>query len=76
MSGTTTRLRHFFIGRDSRSKGYGKLAFAKLLETVGAEQIDIEVLHWNEAGYSFWKSTAIQAGFSSLFASFHATTAI
>ncbi|MBO9608838.1 MAG: GNAT family N-acetyltransferase [Paenibacillaceae bacterium] len=49
-------LRHFFIGRDSRRKGYGKLAFAKLLETVGAEQIDIEVLHWNEAGYSFWKS--------------------
>ncbi|MOA53967.1 Acetyltransferase (GNAT) family protein [compost metagenome] len=49
-------LRHFFICRNSRRKGYGKLAFARLLEALSTTVIDIEVMHWNHAGLSFWKS--------------------
>ena len=51
-------LRQFFICRDSRRKGYGKRAFAKLLDKLGAKNIDIEVMHWNRRGYAFWKSLA------------------
>ncbi|MFF2481471.1 GNAT family N-acetyltransferase [Paenibacillus sp. NPDC058071] len=49
-------LRHFFIGRESRRKGFGKSAFRKLLQALDTDQIDIEVLYWNKAAYSFWSS--------------------
>jgi GNAT superfamily N-acetyltransferase len=49
-------LRHFFICRQSRRKGYGKMAFKKLLELLNTKDIDIEVMYWNNTGYGFWKS--------------------
>ncbi|MFF2091329.1 GNAT family N-acetyltransferase [Paenibacillus sp. NPDC058174] len=49
-------LRHFFICRSSRGKGYGKLAFKQLLQLLNTTNIDIEVLHGNKVGYEFWKS--------------------
>ena len=49
-------LRQFYICRDSRRQGYGRAAFAKLKERLGADRIDIEVLYGNERGYAFWKS--------------------
>lgn len=49
-------LRQFFICREFRRQGYGTAAFNKLMETLGASAIDIEVLSWNERGRSFWKS--------------------
>ncbi|MFM9329342.1 GNAT family N-acetyltransferase [Paenibacillus mesotrionivorans] len=49
-------LRQFFICRDSRRGGYGKLAFQKLKELLNTDEIDIEVMHWNDRGYSFWKT--------------------
>jgi GNAT superfamily N-acetyltransferase len=49
-------LRHFFICRNCRRQGYGKLAFEKLIDLLGTNKIDIEVMHWNERGYEFWKS--------------------
>ncbi|MFC5406578.1 GNAT family N-acetyltransferase [Cohnella soli] len=49
-------LRQFFICRNSRRHGYGKLAFEKLLEVLETKNIDIEVMHWNNTGYAFWKS--------------------
>jgi predicted acetyltransferase len=49
-------LRHFFIRRNCRRKGYGKLAFEKLLESLNTKNIDIEVMKWNNTGYAFWKS--------------------
>ena len=49
-------LRQFFICRSSRRKGYGKLAFEKLIELLNTKNIDIEVMHWNTSGYQFWKS--------------------
>lgn len=48
-------LRQFYICRDSRRNGYGKLAFEKLKEQLNTYEIDIEVMHWNEGGYNFWK---------------------
>lgn len=49
-------LRQFYICRDSRRNGYGKLAFEKLKEQFNTDEIDIEVMHWNEGGYNFWKA--------------------
>jgi GNAT superfamily N-acetyltransferase len=49
-------LRHFFICRNNRRKGYGRLAFSKLTELLNTTNLDIEVMYWNEIGYKFWKS--------------------
>ncbi|MCM3782497.1 GNAT family N-acetyltransferase [Neobacillus mesonae] len=49
-------LRHFFICRPQRRKGYGKLAFNKLIELLNTQNIDVEVMYWNKAGYDFWKA--------------------
>ncbi|MDR1061840.1 MAG: GNAT family N-acetyltransferase [Clostridiales bacterium] len=49
-------LRQFFICRGERRKGYGRQFFAKLLEYLGTDAIDIEVMAWNEAGKAFWES--------------------
>lgn len=49
-------LRHFFICRDCRRQGYGKTAFKKLIEFLGTNKMDIEVMYWNKRGYGFWKS--------------------
>jgi predicted acetyltransferase len=49
-------LRQFFICRNSRRKGYGKIAFEKLLELLNTKSIDIEVMYWNKTGYAFWRS--------------------
>ena len=49
-------LRQFFICRDHRRKGIGKLAFERLTEELKTKEIDIEVMYWNEMGYGFWKA--------------------
>ncbi|WP_173275202.1 N-acetyltransferase [Paenibacillus sp. NEAU-GSW1] len=49
-------IRQFFICRDSRGQGYGKLAFSRLMERLGTSKADIEVLSGNERGCAFWKS--------------------
>jgi|GEM_PF-2589700 len=49
-------LRHYFICRDYRRQGYGTTCLKKLLEVLGTDRIDIEVMFWNDRGYGFWKS--------------------
>ncbi len=49
-------LRHFFICRECRRKGYGRAFFGGLMEMLGENAIDIEVLCRNEAGVRFWES--------------------
>ncbi len=49
-------LRHFYICRDQRRRGYGTAAFHALLETLGADTIDLDVFVWNERGKAFWES--------------------
>lgn len=49
-------LRQFYIDREQRRKHYGKSAFQALLEYLGTDCIDLDVLPWNEAGVAFWKS--------------------
>ncbi|SFS75143.1 Acetyltransferase (GNAT) domain-containing protein [Paenibacillus sp. BC26] len=49
-------LRQFFICRKDRRNGYGRLAFAKLTEYLNTTELDLEVMHWNETAYRFWKS--------------------
>lgn len=49
-------LRQFFICREYRKRGYGREAFNKLMELLGTDAIDIEVLCWNNAGKLFWDS--------------------
>ncbi|PWW05726.1 acetyltransferase (GNAT) family protein [Paenibacillus cellulosilyticus] len=53
-------LRQFYICRDFRRSGYGKMAFQKLLEALDTNQLDIEVMHWNHVGQSFWRSLGFQ----------------
>jgi predicted acetyltransferase len=49
-------IRHFFICREFRRHGYGKVALSYLLQLLGTKTVDIEVMYWNEIGLSFWKS--------------------
>jgi len=49
-------LRQFFIKREERRKHYGKNAFNKLLERLGIQEIEIDVLKCNETGIKFWEN--------------------
>lgn len=49
-------LRQFFINRDYRKKHYGTQAFHSLLEYLTLDDIELEVLPWNERGLKFWES--------------------
>ncbi len=49
-------LRQFFIVREERRKQYGKQAFVKLLERLDINELDIDVLSWNEIGIKFWEA--------------------
>lgn len=49
-------LRHFFICREYRRRGYGRRFFHELLAELDETSIDIEVLTANEAGVQFWHS--------------------
>lgn len=53
---TPLYLRQFLIEREYRRKHYGREAFRALLEYLGVERMDIEVLPWNERGMRFWES--------------------
>lgn len=53
---TPLYLRQFLIDRKYRKKHYGTDAFHSLLRHLGIDNIDIEVLSWNEAGKRFWES--------------------
>ena len=48
-------LRQFFIKREERRKHYGEIAFKKLLEKIAVNEIEIDVLSWNETGIRFWE---------------------
>ncbi len=49
-------LRHFYICRGERRKGYGSTAFHKLLHKLNTNDIDLDVFVWNERGIGFWTS--------------------
>ncbi len=49
-------VRHFFIRREHRRKGYGRGAVALLFEALGTEEIGLSCLTKNEAGQAFWQS--------------------
>jgi ribosomal protein S18 acetylase RimI-like enzyme len=49
-------LRQFFICREDRRMGYGKMAFYALLNHLQVSEIDLDVYAWNHRGISFWKS--------------------
>jgi len=49
-------LRHFFIVESFRRQGVGKKAFNSLLDILGVDEIDLDVMVWNEMGIRFWKA--------------------
>ena len=49
-------LRQFYIDREYRRRHCGRKAFEMLMDVLGTDEIDIDVLPWNEAGRLFWKS--------------------
>lgn len=59
---TPLYLRQFLIERKYRKQHYGTEAFHSLMRYLSVDNIDIEVLSWNEAGKHFWES----CGFSEI----------
>jgi predicted acetyltransferase len=53
-------IRHFFIDREHRRSGYGRAALSTLLQLLDTKKVDIEVMYWNKAGMSFWKSVGFK----------------
>ncbi|MDQ6421589.1 GNAT family N-acetyltransferase [Paenibacillus sp. LHD-117] len=53
---TPLYLRQFYIGREHRRQGCGREAFHQLRATLGATDLDLEVLVSNERGRRFWRS--------------------
>ena len=49
-------LRQFFIARNFRRQGKGRVALKLLLDKLKTDKIDIEVLSWNKAAIKFWES--------------------
>lgn len=49
-------LRQFFIARNNRRRGYGRIAFARICETIAVDRLDVEVMAWNDVGKKFWRS--------------------
>ena len=49
-------LRQFLIDRKYRKQHLGTEAFRELMKYLEVEDIDIEVLPWNETGLRFWNS--------------------
>ena len=49
-------LRQFFICREYRRRHYGRQTFDKLVEYIGTEQLELEVLPWNVAGQKLWEN--------------------
>ena len=49
-------MRHFFICREHRRKGYGRTVVGLLLEHLGFEEIGLSCLTKNTAGQAFWQS--------------------
>ena len=53
---TPLYLRQFLIERGYLQMHYGTEAFHELLEYLGVDRMDIEVLPWNERGMRFWEN--------------------
>ena len=49
-------LRQFYIARSNRRHGYGRMAFTQICAELGVDQMDVEVMAWNDAGKQFWRS--------------------
>ena len=53
-------LRQFYIEREYRLSHRGRNAFELLKEKLQTDVIDIDVLPWNAAGRTFWKSLGFE----------------
>lgn len=56
-------LRHLFVKKEHRRKGYGKTAIHILLEMYKTDSLDIEIMAWNTNAIKFYESI----GFTSRF---------
>ena len=52
---TPLYIRHFFITRENRRKGYGTRAMALLREMLHVHDVDLDVLVWNKRGIDFYQ---------------------
>ena len=53
-------LRQFYIADAHRRRHCGTQAFRLLLERLGMDTIDVDVLPWNGPGLAFWKSCGFE----------------
>jgi len=49
-------LRHLFVKKEHRRKGYGKTAIQMLLNMYKTDALDIEVMAWNANALKFYES--------------------
>ena len=49
-------MRHFFICREHRRRGYGRTAVGLLFDRIGTDEIGLSCLIKNTAGQAFWRS--------------------
>jgi hypothetical protein len=52
-------IRHFFISKENRRKGYGKEAFNQIIRLLDVDEVDLNVLYSNSEGYQFWGSCGL-----------------
>ncbi|GHT10774.1 hypothetical protein FACS189426_11660 [Bacteroidia bacterium] len=52
-------VRQFFVAKQFRRKGYGKMAFNQLVAFLNVDKIDLTVLYSNKVGYEFWKNCGL-----------------
>lgn len=53
---TPLYLRHLFVKKEHRRKGYGKTAIQMLLQMYKTDSLDIEVMAWNSNALKFYES--------------------
>lgn len=53
---TPLYLRHLFVKKEHRRKGYGKLCITMLMEMYKTDTLEIEVMAWNTPAIEFYKS--------------------
>jgi predicted GNAT family acetyltransferase len=54
-------IRHFFVKKSFRRRGYGTSAFVKIVEHFNANAINLTVLCSNEIGNKFWAKCGLVA---------------
>jgi ribosomal protein S18 acetylase RimI-like enzyme len=60
---TPLYLRQLFIKKEFRQNGYGRLTLSAILEFYSVDQIDLEVMSWNQSAIKFYENFGFKKRF-------------